>query len=172
MQNLEQKFRCADLTAAVATAKKLGAIDRGLLQQHDYFFPAPHARLKLRRINNDAAELISYRRDDSTEARFSDYTIVPIADADLLVAALTTSLGPPRELIKTRHLFIFKSTRIHIDDVKNLGTFVELETVITTQSRSTAEEELDVVVQALNLKDAVASAYVDLLNAASDIAAR
>jgi adenylate cyclase class IV len=171
-KNLEQKFRCDDLSAATAAARKLGAIDHGQLQQHDYFFPAPHARLKLRRIEGNQSQLIAYRRSDSIDARFSDYTLVPIDDAEGLIEALSASLGPPRELIKTRHLFIYQATRIHIDDVKNLGTFVELETVITTQTRSAAEDELTLVVAALKLTQAVPVAYVDLLNAASDIAAR
>ena len=164
MKNLEQKFRCEDLAAAEAAAKKLAATDRGLLEQHDYFFPAPHARLKLRRIGGrEGGELISYRRPDSSDARTSDYTIAPVANAAALVTTLTHALGTPRELLKTRHLFIYKSTRIHIDLVADLGAFVELETMLTTQSPAEAETELNTVVEALALRDAVPTAYVDLV---------
>lgn len=163
MQNLEQKFRCSDLAAAEAAAKRLGATDRGLLEQHDYFFPAPNARLKLRRIGGrEGGELISYRRPDSANARTSDYHIAPVANADSLITTLTHALGSPRELIKTRHLFIYKSTRIHIDLVADLGAFVELETMLTTQSPAEAEAELNTVVEALALRDPVPTAYVDL----------
>jgi predicted adenylyl cyclase CyaB len=164
MKNLEQKFRCSDLAAAEAAAKRLGATDRGLIEQHDYFFSAPHARLKLRRIGGrDVAELISYRRPDSADARTSDYTIAPIANADALITTLTHALGKPRELVKTRHLYIYKSTRIHIDLIAELGAFVELETMLTTQTPAEAEAELNTVVEALALRDAVATAYVDLV---------
>jgi predicted adenylyl cyclase CyaB len=171
VQNLERKFRCADLAAAEIAARKLGAADHGVLHQHDYFFPAPNARLKLRRINSTQAELIAYRRADSAEARISDYTIVPISDAEALIAALAQALGPARELIKTRRLFIHRSTRIHLDEVKHLGRFVELETVISGQTRADAEAELAEIVNALSLRDALSTAYVDLLSAASDTAA-
>lgn len=166
MKNLEQKFRCPDLAAADAAAQRLGATDRGILKQHDYFFSAPLARLKLRRIGGrEGGELISYRRPDSSDARTSDYTIAPIANADALITTLTHALGAPRELVKTRHLFIYKSTRIHIDQVADLGTFVELETMLTTQTPAEAEAELSTVVDALGLRDAVPTAYVDLVNA-------
>ena len=164
MQNLEQKFRCSDLAAAEAAAKRLGATDRGLLEQHDYFFPAPHARLKLRRIaGREGGELISYRRPDSTDARTSDYTIAPISNAAALITTLTHALGKPRELFKTRRLYIYKSTRIHIDLVADLGAFVELETMLTTQSPVEAEAELNTVVEALALHEPVPTAYVDLV---------
>src|SRR5688500_7780134 len=143
MKNLEQKFRCEDLAAAEAATKQLGATDRGVITQHDYFFSAPHARLKLRLINgHEAAELIAYRRPDAAAPTTSDYLITPIANPDSLLATLTHALGKPRELSKTRHVFIYNSTRIHIDKVDNLkgaeaGGFVELESMLT---RNTADK--------------------------------
>jgi adenylate cyclase class IV len=162
MQNLEQKFRCPDLAAAEAAALKLGATDRGIIHQHDYFFDAPHARLKLRLINNEAAELISYIRPDQVGPRTSEYNITPIAHHDALLATLTQALGKPRELIKTRRLFIYKSTRIHIDNVQNRGNFVELESLLSHNSPTEAQAELQTIVTALNLRDPVPNAYVDL----------
>jgi adenylate cyclase class IV len=165
MKNLEQKFRCGDLAAAEAAARKLGATDRGILHQHDYFFPAPKARLKLRIIDGrEGGELISYRRPDSSDARTSDYTIAPVANTAALITTLTHALGTPRELVKTRRLFIYKSTRIHIDKVNEAGSFVELETMLTTQTPMEAEAELNTVVEALGLQDVVPTAYVDLIN--------
>lgn len=37
------------------------------------------------------------------------------------------SLGIKGVVKKTRHLYIHEHTRIHIDDVENLGKFVEIE---------------------------------------------
>jgi adenylate cyclase class IV len=163
MKNLEQKFRCHDLAQAEAAARALGATDRGVLHQHDYFFPAPQARLKLRIIDGrEGGELISYRRADTVEAITSDYTITPISNTEALIATLTHALGKPRELVKTRRLFIYKATRIHLDHVVGLGSFVEFETMLTTQTPSAAEAELAIVVAALHLEDSVAPAYVDM----------
>ena len=68
-----------------------------------------------------------------------------------------------RELIKTRRLFIYKATRIHIDNVAGLGNFVEFETMLTTQTPADAETELKIVVNAMKLTEALPTAYVDLL---------
>ena len=165
MQNLEQKFRCDDLGAAEAGAKKLGATDRGIIHQRDLFFEAPLARLKLRLINgHEAAELIAYRRPDATAPTTSDFLITPVVNPDSLLATLSHALGTPTELTKTRHLYIYKSTRIHIDKVDKVGGFVELESLLTQNSKAEAEAELKAVISGMNLKDPVADAYVDLLD--------
>lgn len=166
MQNLEQKFQCSNLGAAALAATNLGAVERGVLRQHDYFFASPFARLKLRLFPDypgQAAELISYHRSNAPEARPSEYFIAPVFDAAALLATLSHALGKPTELRKARRLFIFKATRIHLDTVESLGTFVELETVITTQSLAEAQQELLMVVRALDLADPISVAYIDLL---------
>src|ERR1051325_3526654 len=102
MKNLEQKFRCEDLGRAEEAAKKLGAIDRGILHQQDYFFAASLGRLKLRMVNgHEVAELIAYRRPDAQAPTTSEYFITPIAHPDALLQTLTHALGKPRALIKT-----------------------------------------------------------------------
>jgi adenylate cyclase class IV len=165
MHNLERKFICPDLAAAENAALRLGATDRGIAHQRDLFFPAPLARLKLR-INNatQSAELISYRRADSHDARISEFHIAPVSNPESLAAALTQALGQPQELAKIRHLFIYRSTRIHLDKVDGRGSFVELETLLTGGGLSVeaAEEELRTVVHALGLSQTVPGAYVDL----------
>jgi predicted adenylyl cyclase CyaB len=164
MQNLEQKFRSSDLAAAEVAAQELGATDRGIIHQRDLFFPAPNARLKLRLINgHDSGELIAYRRADREAPSTSEFLITPVDNPDSMAATLTHALGKPRELTKTRHLYIYQNTRIHIDHVDKLGGFVELECLLTQISRPQAEAELQIIVAALGLKDAISEAYVDLL---------
>jgi len=168
MKNLEQKFRCEDLGAAEQAAKALGATDRGIISQHDYFFTAAHARLKLRLINgHEAAELIAYRRPDAEAPTTSDYLITPVANPDSLLATLTHALGKPRELAKVRHVYIYKSTRIHIDKVDKIpggGGFVELESLLNQSTAEKAGSEIQAIVAALGLKDPMPAAYVDMLD--------
>jgi adenylate cyclase class IV len=166
VQNLEQKFQCANLGAAALAATNLGAVDRGVMRQRDQFFTTPYARLKLRTYPDDAArpaELIAYHRSNIPEARPSEYFIAPVAEPEKLAQTLAFALGKPSELRKTRRLMLFRSTRIHLDTVESLGTFVELETVITTQSLAEARQELLAVVRALDLADPISTAYIDLL---------
>lgn len=134
------------------------------------------ARLKLRLFPHNArddgikgggrvAELISYVRADGKSSRLSEYHIAPVSGPEALVAVLTQALGAPRSLRKTRHLFIYGQTRIHADVVHSLGdaTFVELETVIGTQTEAEARAELEKVVALLGLSEVVPGAYIDLV---------
>jgi adenylate cyclase class IV len=164
-RNIELKCRCADLAAVRARAQHLGARDAGVLEHHDTFFEAPLGRLKLRDFGDGRAELISYRRPDTTEARGSDFFVYPVGDPVLLRAALAHALATGGTVRKRRHLFLYRHTRIHLDEVEGLGTFVELETVMAGQSEQEGHEELAHVAAALALKpeDAIPRPYVELL---------
>jgi predicted adenylyl cyclase CyaB len=164
-RNIELKCRCADLAAVEERARRLGATDAGVLQQHDVFFEAPLGRLKVRDFGDGRAELISYRRPDTPEARGSDVVVCPVADPALLHSTLAYALRTGGTVRKRRHLFLYRHTRIHLDDVEGLGSFVELETVMSGQSEDDAYAELRLVAAALALKadDAVPLPYVELL---------
>jgi predicted adenylyl cyclase CyaB len=168
MRNLELKYRCPDLAAVRERALQLGASDEGVLDQKDVFFKAPAARLKLRDFGDGTAELISYRRPDRVEARASDYEIFPTVDPAGLALVLRHALGMSGVVRKDRHLFLYRNTRIHLDRVEGLGSFVELETVMCGQSLEEAQAEIDGVAAALGLEREarVAVAYIDLLCAA------
>jgi len=164
MRNLEVKARCPDLEAARARAERLGARAAGAFRQRDTFFAAPLGRLKLRVVDDGGAELIAYRRADASRAHASEYLIYRSGDAPALHATLAHALGAAGVVEKRRCLYLYGHTRIHLDEVCGLGTFVELETVLDGQPEAEARAELESVVAALGLRtgDFVAGAYVDL----------
>ena len=164
-RNIEVKCRCADLALVRRRAEALGARDAGVLRQTDTFFEAPHARLKLRDFGDGTAELISYRRPDTPAARGSDFIVCPVSAPAPLAGALEYALGVTGVVKKTRHLLLHRSTRIHLDDVEGLGTFVELETVMSGQSDREGHAELEEIATALGLPaaDRVPVPYVELL---------
>jgi predicted adenylyl cyclase CyaB len=166
-RNIEIKCRCADLGAVRRRAEALGARNAGVLAQVDTFFVAPRSRLKLRHFGDGRAELISYVRADSSEARASDYVVAPVANPEALARALTMALGTNGIVRKQRQLFLYKHTRIHLDDVSDLGCFVELETVLTDIGDEDGHRELHEIAVALGLHpdDHVAKPYVELLAA-------
>ena len=45
------------------------------------------------------------------------------------------SMGIKAELHKVRTVFIYEQTRIHLDEVENLGNFMELEVVFSGNSK-------------------------------------
>jgi predicted adenylyl cyclase CyaB len=164
-RNIEVKARCGDLRVVRARAEALGARDMGILNQRDTFFGALRARLKLREFGDGSAELISYTRPDVASARGSDYVLAPVDRPAAVRAALEQSLGILGTVVKVRHLFLLQATRIHLDEVEGLGSFVELETVIAGQSDEEAHGELRGIAEALHIeaKDLVALPYVEQL---------
>lgn len=150
MRNLEFKARCADLARAEEVAQSLGARLAGDLQQRDTYFNAPSGRLKLREstrrfregVDRKQGELIFYDRPENSATRWSDYFVAAVA-TDAVVDmrdVLTHALGVKQAIEKTRRLYLYPSkegeTRIHLDRVARLGTFVEFE--VPTQSDETA----------------------------------
>jgi adenylate cyclase class IV len=162
VRNVESKFRCAAHEAVLARAVEAGASDEEWLHQRDQFYEVPRGRLKLRTIEGRGSELIAYERDDTHAARVSEFARYATLDTTSLADVLERALSRVGVVEKERHLLILRNTRIHLDDVVGLGRFVELETVITTQSE--AESEHRDVIHLLGLDDGerVAVAYVDL----------
>jgi len=170
MRNLELKARCPDPEAVRARVERLGARYVGVLAQRDTFFATGGpGRLKLREVDDGPAELIAYRRADIAAAKSSDYDIYPVADPERLRAVLTAALGDAGVVEKRRRLYLLDHTRIHLDQVRGLGDFVELETVLDGEVEAAAHAELARIAAGLGIEcDAlVAVAYVDLLTARS-----
>jgi predicted adenylyl cyclase CyaB len=169
MRNWELKARCPDADAVPARVSALDGRYLATLAQRDTYFHVVHGRLKLREITPDdgapSAELIQYDRANRAEARGSNYVIAPVPDADALRIALTRALGVRAVVTKTRRLYLWRSTRIHLDRVDGLGAFLELETVITDQSDAEAAAELAAAATALGVRDEdrLSLSYVDLV---------
>ena len=167
-RNVELKCRCPDLAAARVAAMALSPPPRdgGLLHQIDTYYPVPHGRLKLRQIVGVKAELIGYDRADVAAVRTSDYRLTPVADADALHATLAAALGVRGRVAKVRHLLLWHNVRIHLDDVADLGTYVEFEAVCSlTDSEAVGHARLAHLCDAMGLTaaDRQHESYADLL---------
>jgi len=171
MQNVEIKARCRDLQPVhdILVGKGLKRVAR--MRQVDTYFSTPQGRLKLREIDGRRVELISYRRPDVRGMRASTYSVVKVNDLPGMRAVLSGVLGVRVIVAKTRDLYKWESTRVHLDAVDGLGTFVELETTVYGQELQTAERECMSVFGALDLDegDILAPSYVDLLEATGGI---
>jgi adenylate cyclase, class 2 len=171
--NVESKTRCADLDEVARLASSLGAQYEGRLEQVDTYFRVPHGRLKLREISHFApdgqvsasAELIRYERPDENGARVSSYERTPIEDVESCKVRLAAAHGVRGCVRKQRSLWILGSTRIHLDDVDDLGSFVELETVSQGDPGVEERREHDRLSSDLGLdpRATVVGSYIDLL---------
>lgn len=100
-----------------------------LLEQSDTYFKVPKGRLKLREVSGRMPELIFYERNESSASEMeSHYEILQIQDP-ALKDFLAKALGVRVVVEKERQLLMLENARIHLDKVKNLGTFLEFEVV-------------------------------------------
>lgn len=184
-RNLELKVR-RDAAALAAVRERLTAIGTPLAtwRQVDTYFAVAHGRLKLREMasmaGEVAAELIAYARSDWAGPRWSAYRRVPVGvgEAAAIKAALAETVGVLGVVAKVRAVGRHRRTRVHLDVVDGLGSFVELETVVAGGSEAGAEVELAEMAEMLGLDGAgaevIAGSYLDLLLAvtASDASGR
>jgi len=162
--NLELKARDPNPEVTAARCLNLGAVSAGTLDQRDTYFAARRGRLKLR--TGPASELIAYRRPDDAEATESAYVLAPVADADSLAEALDAALGTVVVVSKRRRLFLWEGVRIHLDEVDELGSFIEFEAVLPDAGDlATAAGKLARLRASLEIADdaLVAVGYADLL---------
>jgi homotetrameric cytidine deaminase len=161
-RNLELKATDPDPDATAARAQALGAAEQGVLPQRDTYFASRNGRLKLRQQDGAGAELIAYGRGDATEAAESDYVLAPVSDPAAMAEALDRSLGTVVVVSKRRRLLLWENVRIHLDDVDELGTFIEIE-IVEPDDRAPAQ--MARLRDALAIEDSalVAVGYSDLL---------
>ncbi len=162
LRNPERTRRLAESNADTAAR---------ILRQTDTFFQVKHGRLKLREFPDGQAELIFYRRPDQAGPKSSDYSIVRTTDPIGLGNLLATALGKAGTVRKTRTLFMAGRTRIHLDEVENLGHFLELEVVLDEgENIDQGEAEAHRLMNILEIEadDLVDGAYIDLLSEQSD----
>lgn len=128
-RNVEIKSAVRNKKALLARARSLwGAPKR--LEQKDLFFPCPNGRLKLRLQKPGPSYLIAYYRPDARGPKTSHYTIAVAPQPEALADCLRAALGTGRTVVKTRLLFMAGRTRVHVDSVRGLGDFLELEVVL------------------------------------------
>jgi len=168
MQNVELKCELLDPAAAREVCRRLGARRVGLLEQRDTYFEVEEGRLKRRECVGRADEWIFYRRPDRNEARLSEYEVLDRASADARFGL--DRLRAWSVVEKRRDLWLVGATRIHLDDVKDLGWFFELEAVVGSAQDVNAARRAVADIQAAFahvLGNPVATSYSDLVASAA-----
>jgi predicted adenylyl cyclase CyaB len=164
--NIEVKARDPDPPRTRASAEALSDTPAVTLEQRDTFFVCPNGRLKLREFSPTAGELIFYRRADVAGTKQSHYLIAPVGSPEKLASLLAVAFGAWQTVVKTRMLFQVGQTRIHLDTVAGLGSFVELEVVLrngqSLEEGHRIARELSAKL-AIREEDLVDCAYADLL---------
>lgn len=146
-----------------------------MIVQDDTFFACPNGRLKLRVVEVEpgkhAGELIFYRRADQQGPKPSFYVLAPTDAPDSLREALTHAYGQAGRVCKRRTLFLIGRTRIHLDQVDDLGEFLELEVVLADDEaaeQGIAEAQQLMAQLGVRPSQLIEGAYVDLMAAGVD----
>ncbi|MBT2335780.1 class IV adenylate cyclase [Variovorax paradoxus] len=167
-RNIEIKARIDSVERVARIAATLA--DKGPVEiaQDDTFFRCNDSadRLKLRTFAPDHAELIFYRRANSSGPKESFYLITPCGTPDMLRESLTLAWGQAGRVRKQRRLFLVGRTRVHLDRVEGLGEFLELEVVLeegASTEAGIAEAHALMARLGVGADQLVQGAYVDLL---------
>jgi len=131
--NVEIKARCDDRDAVLQRLQRLGAVLQGVDRQVDTYFHAATGRLKLR-TGNIENSLIHYRREEHAGPKDSLVTLIETRSEDsaALRSVLAVALGIVVEVDKLRHILWIDNVKFHVDDVRGLGAFVEIEAIDRT----------------------------------------
>jgi len=170
--NIEIKARIRNWAQQHAGARRLAGGACEIIEQVDAFFTVPSGHLKLRQFGGERGELIFCGRPVVPPPKLSECSVTHTTAPAQLCETLARALRICVEVRRRRSLFLSDKweshTRIHLDEVKGLGQFIELEVVLTPgQSPEMGEKVAAKFRTALDIRDAdlIDCAYVDLLAA-------
>jgi len=134
--NIEIKARCEHPDKIREILHSHNADFKGTDHQIDTYFKSPNGRLKLRQgaIENN---LIHYNRSDQKGPKQSNVSLFPVqSESDTLRHVLKEAMNIWKIVDKKREIYFIDNVKFHIDTVKNLGHFVEIEAIDTDGSHT------------------------------------
>ncbi|EDW62761.2 uncharacterized protein [Drosophila virilis] len=176
-RNVEIKARIpggtAEFERRLGIARQLSGAAGELIVQRDVFFNSPKGgRLKLRYLEAPArSQLVYYDRPDVAGPKLSKYNKIEVDEPAVLEKMLRQSNGALGVLAKRRQLFIYEQTRIHMDEVQDLGHFMEFEVCLRPEQ---TPEQGQAIAEQLSQTFGIAPAdlmmgsYFDALTKAGD----
>ena len=162
---IELKARAKSLDTLRKKVLDLKATYVGKFRQVDTYFNSAEGRLKIREVDGQGkAALIYYRREDITGPKRSEIILINIQETESFKALFEIILKRKIIVDKEREIYILKGTQIHLDNVQNLGTYIEFERKIVDINKD--REVLEELMGKLQIKeeDLVQGSYSDLLS--------
>ncbi len=126
--NIEIKARSKDHQKVRKILNEKHADFKGTDHQIDTYFNVSFGRLKLREGNIENF-LIHYDREDKVGPKQSNIILYKSDPKSTLKDILTKSLGILTVVDKQREIYFIENVKFHLDTVKDLGTFVEIEAI-------------------------------------------
>lgn len=165
-RNLELKIKLKSFSQIKKILNQIGAEFTAVLNQKDIYYKNKNGLLKLR-IENPATarieSLIKYRRNENSKHRWSDYNLIKFREGNA-EKFLADFLEIETIVNKKRLLYMYDNTRIHLDKIKSLGNYLELETLVLN-GQADAKRRFAKIVSflKLDLKNQVKKSNRDLM---------
>ncbi|MFW9917873.1 MAG: class IV adenylate cyclase [Candidatus Thorarchaeota archaeon] len=155
--NFEFKAKCKNPSRIISYLEAASAQYKGLDHQIDTYFNVKFGRMKLRegQIEN---YLIWYDRPNKKEAKKSEVILFKSTGLSTLREILTASLGVLAVVEKQRRIYFLNNVKFHVDSVKSLGSFIEVE------AQGVPGEEKSLLQQCEYYKDHLQVAKEDLID--------
>jgi predicted adenylyl cyclase CyaB len=164
--NIEIKTRSNNLELLREILKSQQAKFKGIDHQIDTYFKVNNGRLKLREGNIENS-LVHYNREDKEGPKQSHVTFYKSADKSSLKEILTKALGILVVVDKSREIYFIDNVKFHLDSVKDLGTFVEIEAIDAEGSigKEKLHEQCNYYLDLFKIskEDLISNSYSDLL---------
>ena len=165
--NVEIKAHCSRPERIRELLKQKNASFIGTDHQIDTYFQTAKGRLKLRQGNIENA-LIYYERDDKQGPKSSQVKLYKPRDNESLHHLLSHALDVQIVVDKQREIYFIDNVKFHIDRVKGLGNFVEIEAIDEDGSHSMdqLQAQCDHYISLFEIReqDLLANSYSDLLS--------
>ena len=128
---IEIKAKCANAKQISTILLANKADFKGIDHQIDTYFKAPIGRLKLREGNIENT-LIHYNRPNQAGPKNSEVTYSRLPPNLELKSVLAAAMGTLTVVDKQRGIYFIENVKFHLDEVKDLGAFVEIEAIDET----------------------------------------
>lgn len=138
IKNIEFKAKVESIEFYEEKLLSLNPVFKGIDHQIDTYFDVPKGRLKLREGNIENS-LINYDRSDTVDAKLSNIILYEHNPNPALKDILSLQLGIKVIVDKNRKIYFIENVKFHFDEVKELGTFLEVEAIDTDDSFSMEE---------------------------------
>jgi len=163
---IEIKARCHRPEKVRRILEEHQADFKGIDHQVDTYFKVNNGRLKLREGKIENA-LIHYARNNQAGPKKSEVLLYKSVPDSSLKSVLTAACGVLTVVDKQRAIYFIENVKFHVDEVENLGTFVEIEAIDSDGSRheQQLQEQCRYYMQALRISedDLIEVSYSDLL---------
>src|SRR5439155_18630366 len=162
--NYEFKARLRNEKRIRAALRQLKARFIGTDHQVDTYFRVPRGRLKVRQGDIENA-LIFYERPNARRARQSRVRMIELPPHSAVEEILAAAPGVLAVVDKRREIYFAGNVKIHLDRVRGLGRFVEVEAISRSGGVRRIREQARKFQELFKIEDAdiLAESYSDLV---------